>query len=353
MAVIFEDTLKKEISSGKIAPVYLIFGDDAYLKRRYVDKISSSVCDKDDFFNFQRFGGENELQSVYDAVSQLPIMADRKCVILSDYDFEHADKSDFEKLVMLLSDTYDSAVLIVCFDSMEFDYKKGTKAKKLIAAAEKGGGRAAALNHRRAPELAKMLVDGAHKRGCNIDNATAKYLVESVGTDINQLLCELEKLCGFSNGGDITKATVDEVSVKSVEASVYNLTKDIFACNVTGALDTLDGLFFMRLEPIIILHTISSSYVDMYRVYAAKKAGKGIPDIISVFGYKKGREFVIDRAVTTLKRFDAKKLSLSFDALIAADRQLKSFNSDARIILEQLIVRLAYIVAKGDTVDKT
>ena len=61
---------------------------------------------------------------------------------------------------------------------------------------------------------------------------------------------------------------------------------------------------------------------------------------------------MLDRAVTALKRFDGKKLSLSFDALIAADRQLKSFNSDARIILEQLIVRLAYIVAKGETVDK-
>ena len=351
MAVIFEDTLKKEISSGKIAPVYLIFGDDVYLKRRYVDKISSSVCDKDDFFNFQRFGGENELQSVYDAVSQLPLMADRKCVILSDYDFERADKSDFEKLVTLLSDTYDSAVLIVCFDSVEFDYKKSSKAKKLIAAAEKGGGRAVALNHRRAPELAKMLTDGAHKRGCNMDSTAAKYLIESVGTDINLLICELEKLCSFANGADITKTTVDNVSVKSVEASVYNLTKDIFACNLTGALDTLDGLFFMRLEPIIILHTISSSYVDMYRIYAAKKAGKGIPDVISIFGYK-GREFVLDRAATALKRFDGKKLSLSFDALIAADRQLKSFNSDARIILEQLIVRLAYIVAKGETVDK-
>ena len=207
------------------------------------------------------------------------------------------------------------------------------------------------LNHRRVPELVKMLTDGAHKRGCTFEPAAAKYLVETAGEDILTLQNELNKLCFYLPGGTITRQDVDLVSVKTVEASVYNLSKHIFARDAGGALKTLDELFFMRLEPMIILYTVSSAYVDLYRVFVCRKKGQKNPEIAAEFGYK-GREFVLDRAAQSLSKFDFKRLSLSFEALLAADRQLKSFGADPRTVLEQLIVRLIYIIAKGESVDK-
>ena len=53
-----------------------------------------------------------------------------------------------------------------------------------------------------------------------------------------------------------------------------------------------------------------------------------------------------------MRLFDFKKLCLSFEALVDADRRLKSNGADGRIILEQLVVRLIYIIAKGEAVDK-
>jgi len=351
MSVQYEDTLKKDISSKKPAHTYLIFGDDGFLKKSYTDKIINISYDGDPFFNLQKFEGECNLQDVYNAVEQFPMMADSKCVVLTDYDFEKASKEDFDKLCELLESEHDECVFLLRFDSIEVDIKRSSKAKKLIACAEKSGGKVIRLDHKRPAELTKVLTDGALKRGCKMDADTARYLIENCGTDLCTLQNELDKLCFYAKKGTIDKAMINRVSVKSVEESVYNLTKKIFEGNPSSALDMLDGLFFMRLEPIIILHTVASSYIDLYRISAAKKSGKRIADVSEAFGYK-GREFVLERAAKDLNKFDGKRLLLSFEALISADKALKSTGSEPRVVLEQLIIRLIYIILKGEAVDK-
>lgn len=352
MAIIYEDALKAQLKAKKILPVYIITGDDGYLKQLYVNKIINTVTDKDDVFNFQRFGAECNLQDVYDSLSQLPMMADRKCALLCDFDIEHCSKENLDRLLKLAEETSDTSVLIIWFDSLETDVKKSAKFKKLMQSAEKGGGAAVLLNHRRTPELVKMLTDGAAKRNCKMETAAAKYLVETAGDDITILRNELDKLCAYMTNGIITKETVEAVSIKTPEASVYNLSKFIFAKNSGQALALLDELFFMRFEPMMILYTVSSVYVDMYRVYTLKKSGMTNTEISAEFGYK-GREFLLDRAAQNLAKMDFGRLSLSFSALIKADKALKSNGADPRLVLEQLIIRLIYIVAKGEAVDKT
>ncbi|MBQ7726895.1 MAG: hypothetical protein IJT66_07105, partial [Clostridia bacterium] len=147
MAILTEDAFKKQLSAGKIAPITLIFGDDGYLKKRYVDKIVRTVTDPDDPFNFASFGAECDLQDVYDALSQFPMMAEKKCVILCDYDFEHCTKSDLEKLYSLCSEAIDTALFVIWFNRLEIDARKSAKLKKIVTLIEKCGGVAAQCDH--------------------------------------------------------------------------------------------------------------------------------------------------------------------------------------------------------------
>lgn len=349
MAVVFEEALKKNIAKEP-AGVYILFGEDGFLKKSYADKISKKIAEPDDVFNYCKFSGDCNLQDVYDAVMQIPFFGEKKYIELCDYDFEHCSKTDLDKLCSLITEVPDTAVLVIRFDSVEVDSKKSSKFKKLIAAADKAGGLAVNLDHRKTPELIKMLTDGAAKRGSKMDPAAARYLIEIAGDDINTLKNELDKLCCFWGNQVITKEVVDRVSVKTVEASVYNLSKFILSMDTSAALSCLDELFFMRVEPMIILHTVSSVYVDMFRIYSAKEHGMGIKEVAAEFGYK-GREFVLEKAVLNLKKIDFKRLNLSLKALTEADKSLKSFGADNRIILEQLIIRLIYIIAKGESVD--
>lgn len=348
MAVIFEDSLKRDINNSDFAPAYILFGEDAYLKKLYTDRIAEKSVDGDPFFNLQIFNGLCDIQLLFDAVTQYPVMSERKCVVLNDFDIEHASKTELDGLISLFSELNESCVLVLRFDSVEFDpnSKKNSKAKNIVSACEKNGGKAVQLSHRKDNELLKMLVDGASKRGCKMDNNTAKFLLETVGPDLNVLRNELEKLCHFKKDSVIDRDTVELLCAKSVEASVYDLTKHIFDCDVAGALSLLDGLFYTRVEPMVILYTISSAFVDAYRATAVVRAGGKLSQAATDLGYGK-RAFLLERAERNGKKLDGRKPEFVFDALIEADRRLKSFGGDERIILEELTVRLCYIISKG------
>lgn len=101
---------------------------------------------------------------------------------------------------------------------------------------------------------------------------------------------------------------------------------------------------------MIILHTASSAYVDIYRVYSCTKSKCPISQIAKEFGYK-NRAFVLERAAKNLKKLSVKQISLSFEALLEADKGLKSFAFEPRTVLEKLTVKLVYIIAKGEAVD--
>ena len=350
MAIITEPELKRQLASKQLSSAYLIFGDDAYLKKLYCDKISNSVSSPDDIFNYCKFDAECDLQTLYDFSMQLPLMADKKLAILYDYDFEGASKSEFERLCELIAELPESCVLIIWLQNVDFDRKKSSRFKTLCNAINKIGGVTASLDHRSIPELVKVLSDGALKRGSKLPPDVARYLIETVGEDINTLQGELNKLCAFIGDKPITKEIIDNVCVKTVEASLFDLSKHIISGNSTLALTLLDELFYTRVEPMAILSTISSCYTDMYRVYVAKQSGQKTDDVIRLYGYK-NKAFLVERAAKNLYKFDGKKLRLSLNEIYNADRRLKSFSQNQRIILEELIVRLIYIISKGETID--
>lgn len=350
MPVVYEDSLKKDISSSNFARIYLIYGDDSYLKNFYTEKISQKAYSGDSFFNLQRFYGEVSLQDVFDAVNQFPVMADRKCVILSDYDFENAAKGDFDKLCVLISECSEDCVFLINFDAVEFNIKRSDRAKVIAKAVESCGGKCVEINHRSITALVKLLTDAASKRGSKMNEIAARYLIEISGNELNTLKNELDKLCSFAKGNEITKETVDLVAVKSVDASVYDYVRFVISGDVSSALRLLDDMFFMRMQPMTILYNISSSYVDIYRMLVAGKVAVNKAQVSTDFEYK-SKAFLLDKAQQNLRKFDSKRLSLSLEALANTDKELKSFGAQPRTILEKLTVILVYIAVKGESVD--
>ena len=87
--------LKKTLKDGKTEPLYLFFGEESYLKELYEEKIKELVPDGGfpDFNRFKFEGPDNELNDYDDAWESFPMMAEKKCVLLADYDFGHAEKT--------------------------------------------------------------------------------------------------------------------------------------------------------------------------------------------------------------------------------------------------------------------
>ncbi len=344
MRTMNEAEIKKDISSKNLKPCYVITGNDSYLKKFYTGKLCSSAFSGDETFNMQRFTDDSTIREVYDAVWQFPLMADKKCVLLTDFDYTKCSKEDFSSLLELFSEPCDSTVFVLYFNRIEPD-KKTDRTKKLFAAAEKLGG-LVVLDHRSRNDICRLLVNGATKRGAILSSVTAGYIIECCGEDIGTLNSELEKLCAYAKGREIKRQDVDKVCVRTVENSVYNLARAITSLRLSDSLSILDELFFLRVEPAIILHTLSSAYVDMARVLFARNGGFKNADVISDFGYK-GREFVVTKAADSLRRFDEDKLRSSISTIIEADASLKSPGADAKTILQVLVCELYHIIASG------
>ena len=351
MPICNEYHIKTDIKEHTLAPCYIIFGNDSFLKKQNAESIIKAIVEPDDVFNYQKFSGECDLQEVYDAKEQLPMMADKKCVVLKDYEFEDCSKTDFDRLISLCSEKSEDTVFILWFDRIEFDEKRSEKGKKLISAVEKCGGRAVLVNHRQTGELVRMITTAVSKRGCTIGNDVARYLLDYASEDIETIRNEIEKLCAYVKSGPITKETVNKVCIKSVEQSIFELSGEILSGNVGGALKILDNLFFMRVKPLVILSTVTGVYVDLFRVYAAKNSSVPLSKLGEEFAYGK-RTFLLDKAALRLADFSGRQLRLSLEELLRADSTLKGFSGSDRTVLEELIVRLSYIVLKGESVDK-
>ncbi len=340
-----EEILRKEIQKGKIKPVYLLFGDDSYLVNHYSSLIVKKTISPNDPFNYHHFEGDINCENIVNACNQMPMMADKKCVVVDDFDISKASKDDMDNLFAVVGDPSEDCVLIFKFDGVQFS-EKGKNEAALISRCEKGGGMAVSLNHRSKAALSSMLSKGAAKRGVKLPDSVSKYLIESVGEDINVLSRELDKICAFVKTGDVSKETVDKVCTKTVDASVYDYVDVVVEGNATSALKLLDGMFYMHFEPYVILFWVCSRYTDIYRVYSASKQGKPISQVSSDFNYGK-KAFVLDRLKKKVTNLDFDTVKKSMDILVETDNKLKLNGADARTVLEEMTVKLCYITAFG------
>ena len=285
MAFLNENAVASHINSNNLKYCYLFFGEDAFLKRHYVKKLSAAVVEEDDFFNYQKFEGDCDLQEVYEAAVQYPMMSDKKCVILKDYPFEKCNKDDFARLLTLCTEDIDTTTLIVWFDYTEFDSKKSERFKKLTTAIQKKNSAVVQFYYKTTAELVKILIDGAKKRGCTLGRNEAILLIETVGSDIETLQNELTTVCAYCQG-EITADAIKEVCIKTIEQSVYNLSSHIFSGEVGKALKVLDELCFMNVTPMNIFYTIAGVYVDLSRAFSLNKSGVSYNTAVEDFEYK-------------------------------------------------------------------
>lgn len=346
-----DKTLKSSLETGSLLPVYLIAGDDIYLKKQALDRIIKAVVEPDDEMNLLRFEYGVDLQQVYDELNGFPLMADKKCVVLSEFDIDSAPKAELEKLFELASDPYDTSVFVLYFGTYEVDFKKSDKVKKLISCVESSGGAVVRLDHKTPEELSRYLCASAKKQNCLLSAQNASYIIEICSPDINFLSNEITKLCAFVKEGEITREIIDKVCVKSVEASVYDLSSKIINGDTAGAMKLIDELYYMNSDTVIVFYNISSAFVDMYRAFLAKSENKNPEALASKFGVPQNRAWLLKRAAANLRKYDEKKLNLSFDAIIRTEKELKSYSSSGRQAIEKLVVRLVYIMKTGEALD--
>ena len=345
MAHFNEEALKKQIKSKEFSRLYIIYGNEGYLKQFYANAICSKAVDKDfEDFNLKKLDGKDtNLNEIYDCISAFPMMSEYTCTLVKDFPLNNyiGDRAKVDgEFESIISDIPDSSILIFWMDTIDVDEKDKKWSKVIKLFDEKGV--CAQIDKRSRSALEKLLVSSAAKKGCTLSRDNACYIINLVGEDMSTLQNELNKVCAYVNSGEIKKEHIDKTVIISVEAKIFLLSRMIVRGEADNAYENLANLFKLREEPIAILGVLSKAFVDMYRVKAAREAGVQNIRMAEEFpaNVYKNKLFTLDNAATDIKNYSVTQLKNALDILSDADRRLKSTGEDGKTVLEELILRL-------------
>ncbi len=324
----------KRFAETPLAPLYVVFGDEVYLRREAIEAIiKSALGDDADELAITRFAGEKaKLADVVDEVRTLPFLSERRVVLVEDAD---AFVTSFRKpLEAYAEKPYGGGVLVLSVKS----WPATTKLYKLI---EQTG---LSIDCKPLPpgDLAGLIVRIAKTKFKTEFHAdAARLLVELVGDEIGLLASEVEKLSTFVGKERVVRA-VDVA--KLVEAGrVQEIWKAIDSAtlgNVDVALSAIDGLLNSGEEPLRLMGAISSSLRKIY--HAGKLRLRGLPpnEACKAAGimYSGG----IEKTLRQHARMGRERVDRIPELLLRADRDLKGGSQlPPRIILERLMLEIA------------
>ena len=335
-----EADLKKQIRENSFDSVYFLYGEEGFLCDAYAKQIVKKTVTPDfEAFNYSEYYGDSlNADVLVDFCEGYPMMADKKAAFIRDFDAEKK-ASETEKIISLLGDPPETTVII--FANQTVSPTKSAKWKSFLKAVE-AHGQTVEINRRGTSELIKILCDKAEKFGSRIDKDAAEYLIERSGDSLKALINETEKLSNFRNGESITRGDIDRLAVKTLDSSVFDMSKAMVRGNAPAAYSVLSELLDRKEEPVSILSVMSMAFVDMYRAKVASSGGQ-MPEKIANYYEYRGREFRLKNAGRDAQRFTAAQLRSCLSSLMAADKKLKSERTDSRTVLEQTIAKLLMI----------
>ncbi len=343
MPEITEQELKKQLKEKSFASLYVLYGDEAYLKSFYAGRICTLTVDEGlRDFNFHRFEGKNiDFNSVTDAIEAFPMMSPRTCVLLKDIPVDTLAQGDRDQLIAILKDVPPTCTVVLWLDAIQPDVRKNAKWRSFFKEIQSIAC-IVPLDKRSRSDLVRLLRSGAAKRGCAMSPETADHLISLAGNDLTCLLQELEKLCAYRMEGEITPADVDAVAVRTVDAVVFDLSKALFRGEGARAFSILNTLLEQKTEPVMIFGALNSCYVDIYRAKVFKDAGGRPEDAAGVFNYK-GKEFRLRNAARDGASLSVADVRRCLEILIRCDINLKGSGMDARLLLERCLTELMLV----------
>ena len=80
--------IQADIKSGNFKQVYLLYGEEAYLKQQYKQNLVKALNPDGDTMNFNHYEGKGiDVKQLIDLCETMPFFAERRVVLLEDTGF--------------------------------------------------------------------------------------------------------------------------------------------------------------------------------------------------------------------------------------------------------------------------
>ena len=338
----FDATLRA-LRKGEIAPVYYLVGAEDLLKADLAREITDRVLDPSlrDFNFDQRTATSLDPEELATLLNTLPMMADRRVVILRDVEgWQKKARGRAELLRYLARPAAETVLLLVQGGS---DPDPEAEFSKLALTVR--------CNALPPDRVLRWLSHRSEQLGITLQPEAAEHLLHAVGSDLTTLDAELSKLASLAPGTALTRELVgDLVGVRHGE-TMFDWRDAIFDDNTGRALTLLrpvldqSGISGVKLVSLLGTTLAGISLARAHRDRGLKGGaleGSILKSLYAARPFGLG-EWKAEAAkwARWSERWPAARLSAAVRATLATDQGLKSTTlSDEQALLGELVMRL-------------
>ena len=323
--------LENALKTNTLRGIYVFYGEEKYLQEEYLRKIKKSFGELNLGINYILLD-ENSINSLISDVETPAFGYEKKLIIIRDSGLFKKDskspmKDKFKKYIDENIDIINESCIVVFIEETvhKMDFYKCLEKHAVIIETK-------ALK----PEELKVRL----KKICfmykvNIDEATLSYLIEIAGTNMQELVNEIRKLIEYAGeNGNITKESIDKLTIKDVQAIIFDLTDYLGTKETEKAIEVLNNLIYNKepLQKIII-----TLYNHFKKIYFTKLALKERRDIVEVLNLKPNQMFLTNKYRRQAGYFDEKEIESLLKELINLDYESKNGLIDLDVGLKAVL----------------
>ena len=335
--------LKADIRAGTPERLYFFHGEETFLLHHYLEQLRKLLLDElTESFNFHKLNQETfDLQSLADAVENLPMMAEHTLVWVDEVDIFKLNESDRNRVMALISDIPDYCTLV--FTYVTTPWKPDKRLKKLWEAVEDNGC-IVEFARQEQRDLIPWITRhfAAHKKQISTDLCV--YLIDITGGTMTALSGEIDKICAYSGADEIKRSDIDAVTEPVLDAVVFQMTDLLGEGRYTAALEKLQTLLKMQQEPLGILGAIGTHFRRISTARVLLDNGRNASDLMKLYGMF---DFAARKTMEAARRFRPEFCQRAAQLVMETDYRMKTSFDEQERLLEMLILQLSQEARNG------
>lgn len=318
--------LKDDIKNNKFEKVYLIYGEEDYLRKAFRNSLKDAIIGTENTMNYNYFQGKNiDFENIEGISETLPFFGERRLIVIEDSGYF---KNSNEKIVEYIERIPESTYFV--FVEKEVD-KRGKLYKQV-----KNRGYECEMTKQSEVELSAWVNKIFLKDGKSISKDTLLYLINCVGYDMENLTKEIEKvICYCMDRNSITRKDIDEICVSEITGKIFEMIDAMSNKNPERLLTLYYDLIELKEPPMRILFMIVRQFKIMLQIQELKSKGYGESSIAQTLGM---RNFIVSKAFKQLENFRDRKITGILNSCAEIEEQVKTGKVDELIGVELLLI---------------
>lgn len=345
--VLSREDLRNQLKRHEIAPVYLLYGAESYLRDLAAKTITERAFAKGDFRDLNEtsfsLNNEDNLRQALAAAEQLPMMSSRRVVRVTDVRISATGYRDTiteaheTALGSYLKNPSSTAVVIFVADELNGVRKMSKLLKENTTAVE--------FTKLTDLELANWAREKFAEQGSAIDSGAVNRLISLIGPDVRRLSNEVSKLATAAlPDRAITYELIDALVANSREIDSFSFTDHLIAGRRGKAVAALRKILDDGGEPVMLLGSLSYTYRRLLMAKDMMERGRDRRDVANAVRLRYNDQ---EPFLTAARRTKLTSLTKAIQRLAETDLAIKTSlggsTSGARMQIEMLVCELASI----------